>query len=179
MKWKKKPWVLSDFLVDQKKPLLISGTVINTRPNIDFERVAQSKSKKAKTVYTMMSQQLEITKQAENYAAGGNILGETIVASQFAKSQQVLEFGKGGGDMFGGGDEEEYNSAVTGPSATEQISQATIMASMQQEVDVAFANEATGGEGGQSQAAYYQEQAATAVYKEEKTIMELLEEREI
>ena len=89
-KWKKKPWVLSDFLADQKKSIFVSGTVIHTKPGIDFERVAASKSKKAKTIYTMMSQQLNVVRTAENYRMGGNILGGTINASQFTKSQNLL-----------------------------------------------------------------------------------------
>jgi hypothetical protein len=121
-KWKKKPWVLSDFLSDQKKPMLISGTVINTRPGIDFDRVAASKSKKAKTIYTMMSNQFAITRNADAYRLGANILGNTLQASQFLKSQNTLSFGQGGG-LLGGEDDEEMNTKNQGSS----ISQASIL----------------------------------------------------
>ena len=54
-KWKKKPWVMPEFFADSKKSMLVSSSVINTKPGIDFDRVAASKSKKCKTIYNMMT----------------------------------------------------------------------------------------------------------------------------
>jgi hypothetical protein len=86
-RWKKKPWILSDFYAGQQKNLLISGTVIHTKPGIDFDRVAGSKSKKAKTIYTMMSQQFSVSRPADLYKQGANLLGSALQASAFNKSQ--------------------------------------------------------------------------------------------
>lgn len=74
-KWKKKPWMLPDFLEGQKRDLLIGGEVIHVDKDIDFNRVAGSKSKKAKGVYQMMRNQLSITQAADSYKQGIHTLG--------------------------------------------------------------------------------------------------------
>lgn len=42
---------MPEFLEGQQQGLLIGGEVIQVQKDIDFERVAVSKSKKAKTLY--------------------------------------------------------------------------------------------------------------------------------
>ena len=50
-KWQKKPWILPDFYEGQRRDLLIGGEVIHVDQDVDFQRVAGSKSKKAKGIY--------------------------------------------------------------------------------------------------------------------------------
>lgn len=50
-KWSKKPWLMPDFADGQTQNMLIGGEVIHVQKDIDFERVAGSKSKKAKGMY--------------------------------------------------------------------------------------------------------------------------------
>ena len=50
-KFSNKPWILPDFYDGQKRGLLIGGDIISVQKDIDFDRVAASKSKKVKGVY--------------------------------------------------------------------------------------------------------------------------------
>jgi hypothetical protein len=43
--------VLPDFLQGQRRQMLVGGEVLACNPDIDFDRVAGSKSKKIKTIY--------------------------------------------------------------------------------------------------------------------------------
>jgi hypothetical protein len=50
-KWTKKPFIMGDFYDGQQSELLVGGDLIQTEKDIDFDRVAGSKSKKAKGIY--------------------------------------------------------------------------------------------------------------------------------
>jgi len=50
-KWSKKPWLMPEFSAGQQNGMLIGGEVMHVQKDIDFERVAGSKSKKAKGIY--------------------------------------------------------------------------------------------------------------------------------
>ena len=52
--WSRKPWMMPEFAEGQAQSMLIGGEVINVQKDIDFERVAASKSKKAKGLYQKM-----------------------------------------------------------------------------------------------------------------------------
>jgi len=67
-RWQKKPWVLPDFLAGQRRQLLISGEVIACSGDIDFERVAGSKSKKIKSIYSSLKQSNETTQVSQDFA---------------------------------------------------------------------------------------------------------------
>ena len=58
--------------------MLIGGEVIHVDKDVDFQRVASSKSKKAKGVYQMMRNQLSITKAVESYKQGVHTLGQSL-----------------------------------------------------------------------------------------------------
>ena len=45
---------MPEFFDGQAQPLLIGGEVINVAKDVDFDRVASSKSKKAKGIYQKM-----------------------------------------------------------------------------------------------------------------------------
>ena len=65
--------------------MLIGGEVIQVQKDIDFERVAASKSKKAKGIYQKMLNSMTITRSADNYRQGINALGLNIQQSAWAK----------------------------------------------------------------------------------------------
>ena len=57
---------------------MIGGDIIEVQKDIDFDRVAASKSKKAKRVYNTMVNTLAITKAAEEYRQGIHALGRNL-----------------------------------------------------------------------------------------------------
>ena len=69
---------MPDFNEGQPRSLLIGGDVIQVQKDIDFDRVAASKSKKAKGVYKMMMNTLAITRAAEEYKQGIHALGRSL-----------------------------------------------------------------------------------------------------
>ena len=113
-KWQAKPWILPDFL-KIKKPLFIGGgDRINVKGGLDYQRVAQSKSKKAKGVYELMLT-FKNGDLAENYNAG-----QTMISGEFAQSSwkrgQVALLQKRGNNLMRGGaaedDEEEASNPI-------------------------------------------------------------------
>ena len=77
-KWGKKPWLIPEFSDGQAQGMLIGGEVIQVQKDIDFERVAASKSKKAKGIYQKMLNSMTITRSADNYSQGISALGLSI-----------------------------------------------------------------------------------------------------
>ena len=69
---------MPDFADGQAQGMLIGGEVIQVQKDIDFERVAASKSKKAKLIYQKMLNTMTITRSADNYRQGMNALGLTL-----------------------------------------------------------------------------------------------------
>ena len=81
---------MPEFLEGQKRGLLIGGEVIQVQKDIDFDRVAACKSKKAKGVYKMMLNTFSITRAAEEYKQGIHALGRNLQQSAWAKGQLLL-----------------------------------------------------------------------------------------
>lgn len=55
LKWKGKPWIMPDFVKMKRNLCISNGDKIIIDNNIDFERVSNCKSKKAKGVYELMT----------------------------------------------------------------------------------------------------------------------------
>lgn len=70
--------MLPDFFKDNKRNMLIGGEVISVPKDIDAERIAATKSKKIKQVYTMMMGELRIPKLVSDYKSGSTVLGRGI-----------------------------------------------------------------------------------------------------
>ena len=81
---------MPEFFEGQKRGLLIGGDVIQVQKDIDFDRVAACKSKKAKGVYKMMLNTFSITRAAEEYKQGIHALGRNLQQSSWAKGQLLL-----------------------------------------------------------------------------------------
>jgi len=77
-RWTKKPWMLPDFFKDTKRNMLIGGEVISIPKDIDADRINNSKSKKIKSVYAMMTGELRIPKLVADYKSGSTVLGRGI-----------------------------------------------------------------------------------------------------
>ena len=78
---------MPDFLEGQKRSLLVSGEIIPCEKDIDFQRVAGSKSKKIKTLYTVMKNSLTVTKVSEEFANGVSLHGLTLGQSGWLRGQ--------------------------------------------------------------------------------------------
>jgi hypothetical protein len=76
--WTKRPWMLPDFFKDTKRNMLIGGEIISVPKDIDAERIAASKSKKIKSVYAMMTNELRIPKLVADFKSGSTVLGRGI-----------------------------------------------------------------------------------------------------
>ncbi|CDW88196.1 UNKNOWN [Stylonychia lemnae] len=106
-KWQNKPWILPDFL-KIKRPLFIGGgDRINVKASIDYQRIAQCKSKKAKGVYELMMT-FKNGEMGENYQSGQTILSNELSSVSFKRGQvQLLQ--KKGNNLIRGEDEEDYD----------------------------------------------------------------------
>ena len=155
---------MPEFLEGQKRGLLIGGEVIQVQKDIDFDRMAACKSKKAKGVYKMMLNTFSITRAAEEYRQGIHALGRSLQQSSWAKGQNLLLSER---NMFRNEEDDEGDEGQ-GSMGLKMISKAGIMgqifSSMQTvqsasgTLDVNLPDSAAGGGG--------------------KTIAEILEERE-
>ena len=56
---------MPEFSEGQQLGMLIGGDIIHVKKDIDFDRVAGSKSKKTKGIYQMMLNQMNITRAAD------------------------------------------------------------------------------------------------------------------
>lgn len=173
-KWHKKPWLMPDFLKVKKSLFVGSGHLINVSKDIDFQRVATSKSKKTKGVYTMMSKDLKVAATADSYQQAAPV---------YANQQSVAAFQRGVSDIvtkqqdsvFTRGQEDDYEED-TKTGATAAIAQATILDSFFTTVETKQASVSTTGVIElPTTASVAQQQEAVA---EEKTIRDVLEERE-
>eukprot|EP00347_Sterkiella_histriomuscorum_P009969 403339184 len=109
-KWQNKPWILPDFL-KIKKPLFIGGgDRINVKSNIDYQRVAQSKSKKAKGVYELMLT-FKNGEMGEQYSSGQNLISGEISSASFKRGQVSLLQRKGNNLMRNEDDEEDMRQS--------------------------------------------------------------------
>jgi predicted RNase H-like nuclease len=61
-----------------RRNLLVGGEVINIDPEIDFQRVAGSKSKKTKQMYQHMMGALSVDTTVCQYTQGLNMLGKQL-----------------------------------------------------------------------------------------------------
>lgn len=61
LRWQKKPWIMPDFIAGQRRSLLVGSEVIPCDKDIDFQRVAASKSKKIKTIYSVIKSENSVT----------------------------------------------------------------------------------------------------------------------
>ena len=123
-KFSRKPWILPDFLDGQKRGLLIGGEVIQVQKDIDFDRVAACKSKKAKGVYKMMLDTLSITRAAEEYKQGIHALGRSLQHSAWAKGQLLLGERT---DMFRNEEDDDEGGDGQGSGGLKMINKAGIM----------------------------------------------------
>lgn len=98
LKWSHKPWVVPEFLTQKKRLCIASGDVIAVRKDLDTERIAQCKSKKAKGVHAMM-QVLHGNQFSERYQAGANLLGRGIQDKHTLK-QALLSLNQGSSNLF-------------------------------------------------------------------------------
>ena len=112
-KWTKKPWQMPDFYEGQSQSMLIGGEVIHVAKDIDFDRVAASKSKKAKVVYQTMVNSLSVTRMAENYKNGVSSLGMAIHQASWSKGQISLTLERDT-DMFRGEDDDYLQDSAGG-----------------------------------------------------------------
>ena len=78
---------MPDFLEGQKRSLLVGGEIIPCEKDIDFQRVAGSKSKKIKTLYTVMKNSLTVTKVSEEFANGVSLHGLNLGQSGWLRGQ--------------------------------------------------------------------------------------------
>jgi len=65
--------------------MLIGGEVIQVAKDVDFERVAGSKSKKAKTLYQTMINSMNITRASDLYKSGMGTLGIQLNNASWSK----------------------------------------------------------------------------------------------
>jgi len=65
--------------------MLIGGDVISVPADIDFDRVAGSKSKKVKGLYQRMKQDLSITDTIDAYQRGAHMLGMNIQKAAWSR----------------------------------------------------------------------------------------------
>lgn len=77
LRWTQKPWVLPEFLEAKKQLYIGGGDSIVVRQDLDAERIAQCKSKKAKGVYAMM-EAMKGAQYEERYAQGSSLLAKGI-----------------------------------------------------------------------------------------------------
>lgn len=70
--------------------MLIGGEVISVARDIDFDRVAGSKSKKAKNLYQQMTGAMAVTRSAEAYRSGISSLGLALNQASWSKGQITL-----------------------------------------------------------------------------------------
>jgi len=84
-KWAKKPWMMPEFADGQAQGMLIGGEVIHVAKDVDFDRVAGSKSKKAKTLYQTMINSMTITRAADLYKSGVGSLGVFVNQAGWSK----------------------------------------------------------------------------------------------
>ena len=96
---------MPEFYDGQAQPLLIGGEVINVAKDIDFDRVASSKSKKAKTLYQTMINQMSVTRTADLYKSGLGPLGISINMASWSKGQVAFNQERNA-DMFRAEDED-------------------------------------------------------------------------
>ena len=104
---------MPDFADGQAQGMLIGGEVIQVQKDIDFERVAASKSKKAKMIYQKMLNTMTITRSADNYRQGMNALGMTLQQAAWSKGQITLTQERNA-DMFRGEDEDLLGDGENG-----------------------------------------------------------------
>ena len=97
---------MPEFSEGQQQGMLIGGEVMHVQKDIDFDRVAGSKSKKAKGIYQAMVNQMSVTRTADSYKQGVNALGLSIQHAAWSKGQITLTQERNT-DMFRG-EEEEY-----------------------------------------------------------------------
>jgi hypothetical protein len=139
--------------------------------------VAGSKSKKAKGVYQMMRNQLSITTAAENYKQGVQTVGQAIAQSSWSKGQIVLTKEKNT-DMLGGDDEEDFDDDVDQTQGTaigiQMINKTSIMEEVTDTVQASIETK----DDGASISLPTVTAAAAGVAVQEKTIQDILEERE-
>jgi hypothetical protein len=105
-KWQSKPWILPDFLKIKKNVFVGAGDKIKVSQDLDFQRIAQCKSKKAKGVFELM-QTFKNGTVGEDYQAGTNILSKVVMESSWNRGQAALVTKKGGPSMLRGQDEDE------------------------------------------------------------------------
>jgi hypothetical protein len=65
---------------DTRRNLLVGGEVINVDPEIDFERVAASKSKPTKKMFQRMIGALSVDTVISQYTQGINVLGMQLAS---------------------------------------------------------------------------------------------------
>lgn len=76
---------MPEFSEGQQQGMLIGGEVMHVQKDIDFDRVAGSKSKKAKGIYQAMVNQMSVTRTADSYKQGVNTLGLSIQHAAWSK----------------------------------------------------------------------------------------------
>ena len=161
-KWQGKPWILPDFL-KIKKPLFIGGgDIINVRENIDYQRIAQCKSKKAKGVFELMMT-FKTGEVAQSYNQGANLFNQEMNESAWKRGQFQLVQKKG--NLIRADEEDEEAAAASANKRIQKQSKAKVIQEFQEAIVVMNKPGA----------------AITAVeVKEEqiKTLKEVLEERE-
>lgn len=172
-KWTKKPWLMPEFADGQAQGMLIGGEVINVAKDIDFERVAASKSKKAKTLYQTMINSMSITRAADLYKSGMGPLGISINQASWSKGQITLTQERNN-DMFHGEDEDFMadgeNSGQGVAIGNRMINKAFIMEDIVSRVAVVQSS----GEANPEEPAA----AASVNMEAEKSIKEIIEERQ-
>ena len=92
--------------------MLIGGEVIQIDRDIDFQRVAASKSKKIKGMYSMMRNNFNNTGISDDYNMGNSLLSRQINTSTWQRGQAELSLSTNGEGLAFQDDEEAEASSV-------------------------------------------------------------------